>query len=65
MGFMTAALLTFQPLRQIANIQATLSEGLLAAERVFAVIDYASHVEEKRGARPLNVTAGGHQLSRT
>ena len=58
MGFMTAALLTFQPLRQMANIQATLSEGLLAAERVFAVIDYASHVVEKRGARPLNVTAG-------
>jgi subfamily B ATP-binding cassette protein MsbA len=44
MGFMTAALLAFQPLKALAGIHATLSEGLLAAERVFAVIDYASHV---------------------
>jgi len=58
MGFMTAALLAFQPLKTIAGIQATLSEGLLAAERVFALIDYASHVTEKRGARPLHVTNG-------
>jgi ATP-binding cassette, subfamily B, bacterial MsbA len=58
MGFMTAALLAFQPMKQLASIHATLSEGLLAAERVFAVIDYASHVTEKRGAKPLHVTAG-------
>jgi subfamily B ATP-binding cassette protein MsbA len=58
MGFMTAALLAFQPIKQLASIHATLSEGLLAGERVFAVIDYASHVTEKRGAKPLEVTAG-------
>jgi subfamily B ATP-binding cassette protein MsbA len=58
MGFMTAALLAFQPIKTLAGIQATLSEGLLAAERVFALIDYASHVNEKRGAKPLHVTAG-------
>ena len=53
MGFMTAALLAFQPLKALASIHATLGEGLLAAERVFAVIDYSSHVTEKRGAKPL------------
>jgi subfamily B ATP-binding cassette protein MsbA len=58
MGFMTAALLAFQPMKSLANIQAKLSEGLLAAERVFAVIDYASHVTEKRGAKPLHVEKG-------
>jgi subfamily B ATP-binding cassette protein MsbA len=58
MGFMTAALLAFQPLKTLASIHATLSEGLLAAERVFAVIDYASHVTEKRAAKALRVTAG-------
>lgn len=58
MGFMTAALLAFQPLKQLAGIHATLSEGLLAAERVFAVIDYSSHVTERRGAKPLHVTHG-------
>jgi subfamily B ATP-binding cassette protein MsbA len=58
MGFMTAALLAFQPMKQLASIGATLSEGLLAAERVFSVIDYSSHVTEKRGARPLHVSTG-------
>jgi ATP-binding cassette, subfamily B, bacterial MsbA len=58
MGFMTAALLTFQPMKALASIQATLSEGLLAAERVFALIDYAPHVTEARGAPPLKVSAG-------
>jgi subfamily B ATP-binding cassette protein MsbA len=36
----------------------TLVEGLLAGERVFALIDYASHVTEKRGAKALDVSAG-------
>lgn len=58
MGFMTAALLAFQPIKSLASINATLVEGLLAGERVFALIDYASHVTEKRGAKPLRVSAG-------
>ncbi len=37
-------------MKALASIQATLSEGLLAAERVFALIDYTAHVTEKRGA---------------
>ena len=62
MGFMTAALLTFQPLKQLSNVQAQLTEGLLAAERVFALIDYPSHVTEKGGAKPLEVSAGAISL---
>jgi subfamily B ATP-binding cassette protein MsbA len=58
MGFMTAALLTFQPLKQLSAVQAQLAEGLLAAERIFALIDYPSRVTEKRGAKPLKVDAG-------
>ena len=58
MGFMTAALLALQPLKSLATTQATLSEGLLAADRVFSVIDYASHVTERPGAKPLRVAAG-------
>lgn len=41
MGFLTAAMLAFQPMRAVATAQATLSEGLLAASRVFALIDHA------------------------
>ena len=40
----------------LATTQATLSEGLLAAARIFAMIDHASHVTEKPGAEPLRVT---------
>jgi subfamily B ATP-binding cassette protein MsbA len=58
MGFMTAALLALQPLKAMAMVQATLGEGLLAAQRVFALIDHASHVTEVPGAKPLRVSAG-------
>jgi subfamily B ATP-binding cassette protein MsbA len=58
MGFMTAGLLAFQPMKALASTQASISEGLLAAQRVFSVIDYSSLVTEARGARPLHVTAG-------
>jgi subfamily B ATP-binding cassette protein MsbA len=58
MGFMTAGLLAFQPMKTLANIQAMLSEGLMAADRVFAVIDYASQVTEAQGAKPLRVDKG-------
>jgi subfamily B ATP-binding cassette protein MsbA len=58
MGFMTAALLALQPMKALAMVQATLTEGLLAAQRVFALIDHASRVTEVPGAKPLRVTAG-------
>jgi len=57
-GFMAAAMLAFQPLKALANTHATLAEGLLAAHRVFAMIDYSSRVAEKPGAKPLAVTRG-------
>lgn len=58
MGFMTAGLLAFQPMKALASIQASISEGLLAAQRVFDVIDYASHVTEVHGAKPLRLEGG-------
>jgi subfamily B ATP-binding cassette protein MsbA len=58
MGFMTACLLAFQPMRALAGIHVAMTEGLLGAQRVFAVIDYASRVTEARGAKPLQVAAG-------
>jgi subfamily B ATP-binding cassette protein MsbA len=57
-GFMAAALIAFQPIKALASIQTTLSEGLLAAGRVFALIDYSSHVRERPGAPALKVSAG-------
>jgi subfamily B ATP-binding cassette protein MsbA len=57
-GFMAAAMLAFQPMKSLATTHATLSEGLIATSRVFALIDYTSKVEEIRGAKPLRVTGG-------
>ena len=62
MGFMTAALLAFQPLRSLAGAQASLTEGLTAASRVFSIIDHAAHVTEAPDARPLVVTQGAITL---
>lgn len=58
MGFMTAAMLAFRPMKTLAGTQISLTEGLLAAQRVFGLIDHASHVIEKPGAAPLQLTAG-------
>ncbi len=58
MGFIAAALLLVSPLKAVSGIQTTLITGLVAAARVFAVIDYPSHVTEKPGAKPLQVKGG-------
>lgn len=58
MGFMTAALLALQPMKALASIHASLAEGLLSAERVFALVDYTAHVTERRGAAPLKLPGG-------
>ncbi|MCT8267054.1 MULTISPECIES: ABC transporter ATP-binding protein [Afifella] len=54
-GFLTAAMLTYPPMRTLAQTQAQLSEGVTAASRIFAVIDHSAIVAEKPGAKPLNV----------
>ena len=58
MGFMAAAMLAFQPLRGLVSAQAALSEGLLAASRVFALIDRSPLVAGKPGAAALKVESG-------
>jgi subfamily B ATP-binding cassette protein MsbA len=59
MGFIAAALMIVSPLKGLSGIQTTLITGLIAAARVFAVIDYPSHVTEKPGAKPLPIAGGG------
>jgi subfamily B ATP-binding cassette protein MsbA len=57
-------MLAFRPMKSLATTHATLSEGLIATSRVFALIDYTSKVEEIAGAKPLRVTGRGDQLPR-
>jgi len=58
MGFMTAAMLVYQPLKALASLQTSLQEGVSAGARVFSIIDRVRSVVERPGARDLEVTRG-------
>jgi subfamily B ATP-binding cassette protein MsbA len=62
MGFVTAAMLMYQPMKAVAALQTMLQEGVAAANRVFGIIDLDSRVTEKPGAAPLNVSEGEIRL---
>ncbi len=57
-GFMTAALLAYQPLKALATLHTTLQEGVAAANRIFGIIDEEAKVREEPDARPLVIGKG-------
>lgn len=57
-GFMTAALLAYQPLKSLATLHTTLQEGVAAANRIFGIIDEEVKVREESNAAPLVVGKG-------
>ena len=57
-SFITALLLAYQPLKSIANLNATLQEGLAGAQRLFEVLDIEPKIQNQAGSRPLRVTGG-------
>ena len=58
MGFMTAALLIYAPLKSVATLQTQLQEGIAAASRVLGIIDREVHLKEAPDAKPLALTHG-------
>jgi subfamily B ATP-binding cassette protein MsbA len=58
MGFMTAALLIYTPLKSAATLQTALQEGIAAASRVFGIIDRDIQLREAPDAKPLELTRG-------
>lgn len=58
MGFMTAALLIYTPLKSAATLQTQLQEGVAAASRVFGVIDLKVNLVEALDAKPLKLEKG-------
>lgn len=62
MGFMTAALLIYAPLKSAATLQTQLQEGIAAASRVFGVIDREVHLQEAADAKPLELKRGEIQF---
>jgi len=52
-AFMTALGMASQSLRQLANLQTVMAEGLSAARRLFAALDVEPEVRERPGAHPF------------
>ena len=57
-SFITALLLGYQPLKSLANLNASLQEGLAAAQRIFEVLDVEPTIRDMAGARPLHIAGG-------
>jgi ATP-binding cassette, subfamily B, bacterial MsbA len=57
-SFITALLLAYQPLKSLANLNASLQEGLAAAQRIFEVLDVEPAIRDLPGARPLRISGG-------
>lgn len=58
MAFFTAAILAYGPVRSLANLNASLQQGLAAADRIFHLLDYEPTVVDKPEAKPLIVNEG-------
>ncbi|HEX3954942.1 MAG TPA: ABC transporter transmembrane domain-containing protein [Stellaceae bacterium] len=57
-SFITALLLAYQPVKSLATLNASLQEGLAAAQRVFEVLDIEPEIGDRPGARPLRIEGG-------
>lgn len=58
MGFMTSAMLIYQPLKSVATLQTSIQEGVAAASRVFGIIDKERKLLDVSGAKPLKLSKG-------
>ncbi len=57
-SFITALLLAYQPLKSLANLNASLQEGLAAAQRIFEVLDVEPTIRDQPSAGPLRIAGG-------
>lgn len=57
-SFIAALLMAYAPMKNLANLNASLQEGLAAAQRLFALIDVAPNIVDTPGARELAVEKG-------
>ncbi|OYX35467.1 MAG: multidrug ABC transporter permease [Caulobacterales bacterium 32-69-10] len=54
-SFVASMAIASQSLRQLANLQSVMSEGLTAAKRLFAALDVEPEVGDAPGAKPLEM----------
>lgn len=61
-GFVSALLIAAQPMRSLGNVNATLQEGLAAAERIFVLLDREPAIRDHPDARALAIGTGEVRL---
>ena len=57
-SFLAALLAAYRPMKNIANMNSTLQQGLAAAQRVFATIDLRPRIADRADARQLEGIRG-------
>jgi subfamily B ATP-binding cassette protein MsbA len=61
-AFITALLLAYEPMKRLANLNASLQEGLAGAERMFRLLDTEPAIHEKPDAVALEAIKGHIRL---
>jgi len=57
-SFLAAMMLAYQPVRSLATVNITISQGLSAAARILPVIDEKSKLQENKDSTKIKVNAG-------
>lgn len=58
MSFLTTLLLCYQPYKKLLRVNFTVQQGLAAADRVLALLDTASEIQDRRDAQVLTGIRG-------
>ena len=58
MGFISALLMAYQPLRAVANLPVVMQEGVSAGLRVFSIVDVKTEVNDRENATDLDISKG-------
>jgi subfamily B ATP-binding cassette protein MsbA len=58
MSFLTALMLSYDPLKRVSSVSTVLSQGLTAAENIFDELDTVPHIKNAPDAQPLNLGDG-------
>ena len=62
-SFITALLLAYEPMKRLANLNASLQEGLASAQRLFDLLDTKPNITDKPDAATLKIKGGNIVLN--
>jgi len=57
-SFLAAMMLAYQPVRSLATLNITITQGLAAARRILPIIDDKNNIHENENDKEINITLG-------